>query len=552
MKNNNNNNITHLTNNINIQNNNIINNLSSQSNPQNTSSSTSSQQQTQPQLKYPLDYVSSEIYTQEDILETQYIENILRNDYNLFESEEESKLREEILNSLGTCVKNAVYKMAIELNYPEDSALEAGGKIFTFGSYRLGIVGPGDDIDVLCVGPDFCERDKFYKKMVEELEKEKKITQIFKVDSAYVPIIKIVFNNIPIDILVARLSKSQIGKNLTSLEDDSILKNCDEKCILSLNGCRVTDKILSIVSQVIDTNDFKLTLRAIKLWAKKRGIYSNSFGFPGGVAWAILVVKVCQTFPKLKPNKLIRKFFDFYANWDWANPIIINKEEINKVVDFDCPVEVWKIEKQKNKCKFYIITPSFPVQNTNYNTNEITKRVMIDEFKYFYDFTQKIDYKNKNEKKFTWFNLFKEFDIFNSFECLLEVDVLGRNQNDFKYWDGYIESHLRYLINDFILFPQIKLRPYTNHLGLKDNDFEFQKNFFFGIDFEDPNIIFEGLTDEEKEKKKIIDLRQIYKKFIHQMNIQRRNKETMNLRVSIRTIDNLPEEIKQKYLIKKT
>ena len=36
------------------------------------------------------------------------------------------------------------------------------------------------------------------------------------------------------------------------------------------------------------------------------------------------------------------------------------------------------------------------------------------------------------------------------------------------------------------------------------------------------------------------------------MNIQRRNKETMNLRVSIRTIDNLPEEIKQKYLIKKT
>jgi poly(A) polymerase len=225
-----NNNIAANNDNINnnIQNNNIINNLSSQSIPQNISSSTSSQQQTQPQLKYPLDYISSETYTQEDILETKYIENILRNDYNLFESEEESKLREEILNSLGTCVKNAVYKMAIELNYPEDSAQEAGGKIFTFGSYRLGIVGPGDDIDVLCVGPDFCERDKFYKKMVEELEKEKKITQIFKVDSAYVPIIKIVFNNIPIDILVARLSKSQIGKNLTSLEDDSILKNCDE------------------------------------------------------------------------------------------------------------------------------------------------------------------------------------------------------------------------------------------------------------------------------------------------------------------------------------
>jgi hypothetical protein len=79
-----------------------------------------------------------------------------------------------------------------------------------------------------------------------------------------------------------------------------------------------------------------------------------------------------------------------------------------------------------------------------------------------------------------------------------------------------------------------------------------KKIFFFGIDFEDPNVIFEGLSDEEKEKKKIIDLRNIYKKFILQMNTQRRNKETMNLRVSIRTKDNLPKEIKQKYLIKKT
>ena len=35
--------------------------------------------------------------TSKDDIETEYIENILKNDYNLYESNEESKKREEIL-----------------------------------------------------------------------------------------------------------------------------------------------------------------------------------------------------------------------------------------------------------------------------------------------------------------------------------------------------------------------------------------------------------------------------------------------------------------------
>ena len=81
----------------------------------------------------------------------------------------------------------------------------------------------------------------------------------------------------------ARLSVPIINDTL-DLKDDSILKNLDLKCVRSLNGmlinfflikrlikllrelgCRVTDEILNLVPNV-DT--FRLTLRAIKLWAK--------------------------------------------------------------------------------------------------------------------------------------------------------------------------------------------------------------------------------------------------------------------------------------------
>lgn len=44
----------------------------------------------------------------------------------------------------------------------EQTALAAGGKIFTFGSYRLGVHSSGSDIDTLCVVPKHVSREDFY------------------------------------------------------------------------------------------------------------------------------------------------------------------------------------------------------------------------------------------------------------------------------------------------------------------------------------------------------------------------------------------------------
>lgn len=44
-----------------------------------------------------------------------------------------------------------------------------------------------------------------------------------------------------------------------------LLKNLDQKCVRSLNGCRVTDEILRLVPNI---ENFRLALRTIKLWAK--------------------------------------------------------------------------------------------------------------------------------------------------------------------------------------------------------------------------------------------------------------------------------------------
>ena len=51
--------------------------------------------------------------------------------------------REIVLGKLDKMVKEFVYRVCLRRNHSESLAREAGGKIFTFGSYRLGVHGSG-------------------------------------------------------------------------------------------------------------------------------------------------------------------------------------------------------------------------------------------------------------------------------------------------------------------------------------------------------------------------------------------------------------------------
>lgn len=192
--------------------------------------------------------------------------------------------------------------------------------------------------------------------ILEQLAPEGTIEKITPVPDAYVPIIKLELSSISIDLLFARLILSSIPLNL-DLKNNDYLRGLDEREIRSLNGTRVTDEILELVPQ---QKTFRFALRAIKLWAQRelllfffyshlrcagladilswigRAIYANVVGFPGGVAWAMLVARVCQLYPQATGSVIVGKFFRIMNKWAWPQPVLLKPIE-----DGPLQIKVW-------------------------------------------------------------------------------------------------------------------------------------------------------------------------------------------------------------------
>jgi poly(A) polymerase len=171
-------------------------------------------------------------------------------DYNQYELETDRK-RTMVTSDLGKIITNWIKLCGERDGKDSDTINNSGGKIFEFGSYRLGVHSPGTDIDALCVAPRHIDRDRhFFGILPEILRMDERVEKLVEVKEAFVPCIKMIFCGVDIDLLFARVELKEVGYNLESLQDEAILRNCDIHSIRSLNGRRATDAILEHVPNI--------------------------------------------------------------------------------------------------------------------------------------------------------------------------------------------------------------------------------------------------------------------------------------------------------------
>ncbi|KAK3030205.1 hypothetical protein RJ639_038715, partial [Escallonia herrerae] len=438
----------------------------------------------------------------------------------LYESEEENERREDVLRHIDKIVKFWVKELTRERGYTDQMVEDANAVLFTFGSYRLGVHGPGADMDTLCVGPSYVNREgDFFIILHDILGEMEEVSELQPVPDAHVPVMKFKFQGISIDLLYASISllvvpeeeegqgsgvlgrqkysgsgvgagvgartrgmnqkaqkisyggeryydkKAQKGSyggvkrgnplqlktaNLCDgqpllrgsydkeqdldISQGSVLCDIDEQTVRSLNGCRVADQILKLVPNV---EYFCTTLRCLKFWAKRRGVYSNVTGFLGGVNWALLVARVCQLYPNAIPSMLVFRFFRVYTQWRWPNPVML------------CPIEeeelgfpVWDPRKNPRDKTHHmpIITPAYPCMNSSYNVSTSTLRVIVDQFHFGNRICEEIEL-NKTH----WRSLFDPYLFFEAYKNYLQVDIIAANVGDLLAWKGWVESRLRQL-----------------------------------------------------------------------------------------------------------
>ncbi|GAB0136329.1 hypothetical protein EsDP_00004633 [Epichloe bromicola] len=368
-----------------------------------------------------------------------------------FESPSDTQKRYKVLESLQSICDEFVKRVAREKE-PKNVVLikNARGKVFTYGSFRLGVFGPGSDIDTLIVAPKYVTRDDYFKyfpELLEAMAPKGAITDLSVVTDAFVPIIKFEYSGISIDLIFSRIIQKQLAPELQDLKDSGLLRGLDEVELRSLNGTRVTDEILTLVPE---QSTFKLALRAIKLWAQRRAVYSNIMGFPGGVAWAMLVARVCQLYPKAATSVIVNKFFMVMSQWRWPQPVLLKPIESGPL-----PVRVWnpKIYKGDSFHLMPIITPAYPSMCATFNISRSSMSIINRELRRGLEVSESI-----MVGKQPWSDLFVKHTFFTlDYKYYISVISASKSKEAHNVWSGYVESKVRMLVQKLEQHPCIAL-----------------------------------------------------------------------------------------------
>ena len=282
---------------------------------------------------------------------------------------------------------------------------------------------------------------------------ENSIGYMIPVTDAFVPIIKLTLNNIEIDLIFAAIETLHTIPRDLSLNDNKLLDGMDQASIRAITGPRVTDEILA---NVPENKTFRTALRAIKLWAQRRAIYANIVGYPGGVAWAMLVARVCQLYPHAVGATIVDKFFFVMKDWKWPTPVLLKEIETGNGKE-----KVWNpaIYPGDKRNIMPIITPAYPSMCATYNISKSGKTVITRELERGSQITKDIFL-----GKAKWSDLFQKHTFFTKdHKYYLSVIASSTSEEYVKAFGGLVESKVRILVMQLeLLSDQISLaRPYA-------------------------------------------------------------------------------------------
>jgi poly(A) polymerase len=377
-----------------------------------------------------------------------------------------------VLGRLDSLVKRWVRQVCLDQGFSNEVASDTNARIFTFGSFYLGVHEAGADIDTLLVAPHFCKRKEHFfgtfKRMLLELHD---VQDVVAAENAHTPLLKMKLGGVSIDLLFAPLQYNTIPEDL-DIKNNNVLKHCDQVTIRSLNGSRVAHYFLKLVP---DEQVFRTALRLIKLWARRRGCYSNARGYLGGVNLAILTARTCQFYPNKNAAFIVTRFFRVFCNWPWPTPVKLREMETGPGLG----LENWEAQPvpENKRPLMPLITPAFPSMNSTHNVNESSRTHIVNEIMRGWEICSKAQ---EDESSSIFNELIQPLDFFLLYKHYLRVDATAQEEGAFKAWEGFCDSRLRNLVTGIELVSNKQLK---GHLSTETFEPKrLMKTWFIGLD----------------------------------------------------------------------
>ncbi|CDW77806.1 poly polymerase gamma [Stylonychia lemnae] len=514
--------------------------------------------------------------------ESSYLKFLMSERYHIYEDIAAKERRYEALQKLKEIINQWQIDHAVNVRkINQQEAQKRQSCLLPFGSYEMGVHFPDTDMDLICVFPQYILQEDFFNTFKTFITSQKDVENVIDVVDARVPILKLKFMGNQIDLLYACIDPKLLNEQVKIqkiIKDEQVFNKLNQVSQNSLNGLKATQ---NLIKSVPNPRKFKIFLRCIKLWAQRRGIYSNTFGYLGGISYAILVAKICQDHPDLELVDLVHKFFEVYSEWKWFDPVFIKigKKKDNTKLDLN-KLQVLDAYSQDI---MPILTPNTNPKNSAYRVCQLTFDTICSELyrgkqilKQLAPSTLKVikqpdeqeesipqtQTDNQEEikggdllqqqilttstislpKKICWTKLFQRFRFFGNYNHFIRVDVLSTDESGHLKWQGYVESQLRRLIQLFQDVEQIQgLRIYPRALSRDEtrdtmNDqFKCCDSYFIGIKF------------NETGSQASVNLREQVINFCNFLEIGRVTKQINNVRILHFKKSELPEELIEKY-----
>lgn len=124
--------------------------------------------------------------------------------------------------------------------------------------------------------------------------------------------------------------------------------------------------------------------------------------------------------------------------------------------------------------------------NSSYNVTQQTKHTLLTEFEKAAMIAKELN-ENRGSTQITWKRLFKKFPFFKAYQHFLEFQILAKDEESYKLWQGFAQTRIKQLIKQLTIFDEkingdcLELRTFPKSFKLDLADFPFNEAYYIGI-----------------------------------------------------------------------